>query len=74
MRVVAGVVFAFVGLLCSYWALVSWTRDPIEWIFVSAFVWLMCHDLWQRLFNRDRGPSRGGLAPGSPGRRRQGWI
>jgi hypothetical protein len=69
MRIIAGIVLAIAGLLFSYWALTMGTHDPIEWVFVTAFVWLMCHDVWQRFFNRTQAQTPGVLRSSPPLRR-----
>jgi uncharacterized membrane protein YfcA len=54
MRYAGAVLLGVIGLFVSYLALVHGSGDPIEFILVSAFVWLMCYDAWKGIFARQR--------------------
>jgi hypothetical protein len=68
MRVVVALVLVAAGSLFTYWifleTMVSAAGPRLEWALLTAFGWLVCHDLWQRFSGRGergRGRERGPL-------------
>jgi hypothetical protein len=60
MRILAALLLIGAGSLFTYWAfletIVSGRGAELEWAFVTAFGWLICHDVWQRFFGRAEQP------------------
>jgi hypothetical protein len=70
MRVLAAILLGAAGLLFSYWAFLAtfvWDSGTLtQWVFVTAFGWLMCLDVWTRFFSRSSGrrrPAHGRMSP-----------
>jgi hypothetical protein len=57
MRMIAALLLIVAGALYSYWAFLAtfvWdTGTPTQWVFVTAFGWLICYDLWHRFVAGD---------------------